>query len=131
GNVFDPDIQLPYTQSWSMGWQRKVSRDSAIEIRYVGSRHLGDWDSININEPNITTNGFLPEFRAAQANLQANIAAGRGSTFAYMGPGTGTNPLPIFLAHFNALNASNAGNAAAYSGTNWTNSTNLGFLAMM
>jgi len=131
GNIFDPDIQLPYTQSWSMGWQRKVSRDSAIEIRYVGSRHLGDWDSININEPNITSNGFLPEFRAAQANLQANIAAGRGSTFAYMGPGTGTNPLPIFLAHFNALAASNAGNAAAYSGTNWTNSTNLGFLAMM
>jgi hypothetical protein len=129
GNAFDQDIQMPYTQSWSAGWQRKVSRDSAIELRYVGSRHKNDWDSININEPNITTNNFLNEFRQAQANLQANIAAGRGATFAYMGGGTGTAPLPIFLAHFNAQAAANAGNATAYSGAQWTNATNLGFLA--
>ena len=116
GNAFDQNIQMPYTQSWSAGWQRKVTNDSAIEFRYVGSKHANDWDSININEPNITTNGFLNEFRQAQANLQANIAAGRGATFAYMGAGTGTKPLPIFLAHFNAQNAANAGNAAVYSG---------------
>lgn len=129
GNAFDPNIQLPYTQSWSAGWQRKVSRDSAIELRYVGSVHENDWDTININEPNVTTNGFLTEFRQAQANLQANIAAGRGATFAYMGAGTGTNPLPIMLAHFNAQNAANAGNAALYTGANWTSATFLGFLA--
>jgi hypothetical protein len=128
-NVFDPDIQLPYTQSWSTGWQRKLTRDSAIELRYVGSRHVGDWDTYNLNEPNITTNGFLDEFRLAQANLQANIAAGRGATFAYMGAGTGTAPLPILLAHFNAQNAGNAGNAALYTGANWTSATFLGFLA--
>ena len=116
GNAFDPNIQMPYTQSWSAGWQRKMTRDSAIEVRYVGSRHRQDWDSININEPNITTNGFLNEFRQAQANLQANIAAGRGATFAYTGAGTGTKPLPIFLAHFNAQSAANAGNAAVLLG---------------
>ena len=88
GNAYDPDIQLPYIQSWSAGWQRKVSRDSAIEVRYVGSKLEGPWDSINLNEPNITSNGFLSEFRLAQANLQANIAAGRGATFAYTGAGT-------------------------------------------
>jgi hypothetical protein len=131
GNAYDPDIQMPYTQSWSAGWQRRVTNDSAIELRYVGSRHLNDWDSININEPNITTNNFLNEFRLAQANLQANIASGRPASFAYMGPGTGTVPLPIFLAHFNAQNAANAGNAALYSGAQWTNATNLGFLAAM
>lgn len=130
GYAFDQNIQLPYTQSWSAGWQRKITRDSAIEVRYVGSRHYNDWDSVNLNEPNITTNGFLDEFRLAQANLQANIAAGRGSTFAYMGAGSGTAPLPIFLAHYNAQNPANAGNAALYTGTNWTSATNLGFLAM-
>ena len=127
GNTYDPDIQLPYIQSWSAGWQRKVSRDSAIELRYVGSKLEGPWDSINLNEPNITTNGFLQEFRLAQANLQANIAAGRGATFAYTG--AGTSPLPIMLAHFNAQNTGNAGNAALYTGTNWTSATFLGFLA--
>jgi hypothetical protein len=129
GNVYDPNIQLPYTQSWSVGWQRKITRDSAIELRYVGSRHTGSWDSLNLNEPQINSNGFLNEFRAAQANLQSNIAAGRGNSFAYMGPGTGTNPLPIFLAHFNAQNAANAGNQALYTGANWTSATFLGFLA--
>jgi hypothetical protein len=129
GNAFDPDIQLPYTQNWSVGWQRKLTNTSAIELRYVGSRHLNDWDSINLNEPIINENGFLNEFRQAQANLQANIAAGRGNTFAYMGPGTGTNPLPILLAHLNAQSAANAGNAALYTGANWTSATYLGFLA--
>jgi hypothetical protein len=127
GNAYDPDIQLPYIQSWSAGWQRKVSRDSAIEVRYVGSRLNGSWDSINLNEPNITSNGFLNEFRQAQANLQANIAAGRGATFAYTGAGTA--PLPILLAHFNAQGAANAGNPALYTGANWTSATFLGFLA--
>jgi len=129
GNAYDPDIQMPYTQSWSAGWQRRLTRDSAIEVRYVGSVHNNDWDTVNINEVNINGNGFLNEFRLAQANLQANIAAGRGATFAYMGAGSGTNPLPIFLAHFNAQNAANAGNAAVYTGTNWTSATFLGFLA--
>jgi len=127
GNAYDPNIQLPYTQSWSAGWQRKVSRDSAIELRYVGSRSEGAWDSINLNEPNITSNGFLNEFRQAQANLQVNLAAGRGATFAHTG--AGTQPLPILLAHFNAQNAANAGNTALYTGTNWTSATFLGFLA--
>ena len=129
GNVYDPDIELPYTQSWSVGWQRKLTRDSAIELRYVGSRAENLWDSLNLNEPQINSNGFLNEFRTAQANLQANLASGRGSSFAYMGPGTGTSPLPIFLAHFNAQNAANAANAALYTGANWTSATFLGFLA--
>jgi hypothetical protein len=128
-NAYDADIQLPYTQSWSIGWQRKVTQTSVIELRYVGSKHENDWDTININEPNINGNGFLNEFRQAQANLQANIAAGRGSTFAYMGAGSGTAPLPIFLAHFNAQAAANAGNQALYTGANWTSATHLGWLA--
>ena len=127
-NAFDQDLQMPYTQSYSVGWQRKLTRDSALEIRYVGSKHENDWDSINLNEPDIVTNGFVNEFRMAQANLQANIAAGRGNTFAHTGA-AGTVPLPIFLAHFNGVNAAGAGNTAAYAGTNWTNATFLGYLA--
>ena len=82
------------------GWQRKLGNDTAVEIRYVGSRHRQDWDTMNINEINITSNGFLDEFRRAQANLQANMASGRGATFAYTGA-PGTAALPIFLAYFN------------------------------
>ena len=71
-----------------------------------------DWRrTLNYNEFNIVENGFLNEFRQAQANLQANIAAGRGNTFAYTGA-PGTAPLPMFLAFFNGQNAANAGNPA-------------------
>lgn len=62
----------------------------------------------------------MNEFRLAQANLVANIAAGRGSTFAYTGA-PGTSPLPIFLANINGSAA--ATNPANYTGTNWTNTT--------
>ena len=93
---------MPYTQSYTVGWQRKLGRDTAFEVRYVGSRHRQDWETMNINETNITTNGFLDEFRKAQANLQANIAAGRGNTFAYTGaPGT-VAAADHSLAYFNA-----------------------------
>ncbi len=127
-NVFDSNLQIPYTQSYTVGWQRKLGRDTALEIRYVGSRHKQDWETIDLNQPNILTNGFVDEFRKAQSNLQANIAAGRGATFAYTGA-PGTAPLPIFLAYLNGQNASRAGDPSVYSGANWTNANFLGYLA--
>jgi hypothetical protein len=63
----------------------------AMEVRYVGTRSRQQWTNYNFNEFNVIENGFLNEFRVAQANLQANIAAGRGNTFAFTGaPGHGT-----------------------------------------
>ncbi|HUR21720.1 MAG TPA: hypothetical protein VMZ90_12970, partial [Vicinamibacterales bacterium] len=72
-------------------------------------------------------NGFYDEFKKAQANLAANIAAGRGNTFAYTGV-TGTSPLPIYLAHLNGR--SDATSTGAYTGANWTNTTLTGRLAV-
>lgn len=129
-NAYDPDIKLPYTQSYSVGWQRRLTRNSALEIRYVGSRQRNTWNTVNLNEPNITSNGFLDDFRRAQANLQANIAAGRGNTFAYTGA-PGTSPLPIFLAYLNGRPSSSAADPSAYMGTNWASASFLGYLARM
>jgi hypothetical protein len=121
-NAFDSNLQVPYSQTWTAGWQRRLTRDLVGEIRYVGTRYLQDWIVYDYNELNIVENGFLDEFRLAQGNLQANIAAGRGSTFAYTGI-PGTQPLPIFLAYFTGLGKSQAGNTASYTGTLWTNNT--------
>ncbi len=126
--VFEPGMQVPYGMTWTGGWQRKVGSSMVVEARYVGSKSLQSWQTYNYNEINIVENGFLDEFRVAQANLTANQAAGRGNTFAYTGV-AGTSPLPIFLAHFNALPASAAGTTGSYTGNNWTNTTFLGFLA--
>jgi len=125
---FDPNIRTPYSDSWQAGVTRSLGRDMALEVRYVGTHGYDGWNNFNYNQVNLTTNGFLNEFRTAQANLQANIAAGKGNTFAYTGA-AGTNPLPTFLAFFQGLNASNAGNPDAYKSANFSNSTFLGFLA--
>jgi hypothetical protein len=103
----------------------------AIEARYVGTRGWNQWSELNYNGirgESLIKNGFLDEFKLAMGNLQANNAAGgnRGGSFAYFGPGTGTNPLPIYLAYLNG--SRNATTASAYSGSNWTNTTFAGRL---
>jgi hypothetical protein len=134
-NTFDPHLQVPSTDSWSAGVQRGVGKDMALEIRYVGTRSRDGWSApgngvggFNYNEFNITDNGFLKEFRQAQANLKANLAATGTASFAYTGQ-PGTAPLPIFLGYYNAQPSANAGNTALYTGANWTNATFVGFLA--
>jgi hypothetical protein len=119
--TFATNLQVPYSQTWTAGWQRKLTGDFAVEARYVGTRSLQSWQTYNFNEVNIVENGFLDEFRLAQQNLQANLNAGRGATFRYFGPGTGTAPLPIFLAYFTGR--SNADSAAAYTGNLWSSAT--------
>ena len=119
-NLFDPNIVIPYADSWSVGVQRKLSTNMALEIRYVGTRSDNAWTTRNFNEINIYENNFLNEFRLAQGNLAANVAAGRGGTFAFTGA-PGTSPLPILLAYINGRPQSQAGSASSYTGNNWTN----------
>ena len=134
-NIFDPAIRVPYTKSWSIGLQRSISKDMAIDVRYVGTRLMNGWTTENWNEINIVENNFLDEFKLAQANLRAHVAAGCGTTgnpacsFAYRGPGTGTSPLPTYLAYFARIPASRASDPASYTGvTQFTNSAWTGHL---
>src|SRR6185436_2067148 len=127
-SILDPNLQVPHADSYTIGIQRAVSRNMALEVRYVGTRSRDNWLVLNYNEFNVFENGFINEFKNAQTNLQANIAAGRGNTFAYTGA-AGTVPLPVFAAFYNGLNSSNAQNAALYTGTSWTNVNFINFLA--
>jgi hypothetical protein len=131
-NIFDPNIRVPYAQSWSFGIQREITKNMALEVRYVGTRHLRGWTEYNLNsnEGNILENGFLNEFRLAQANLQANIAAGRGSNFRYFGPNTGTSPLPITLAYFSGVPAAQANDPTRYNSSNFASATFVNELAL-
>ncbi len=129
--IFDPNIKTPYAQSWTFGIQRELNKSMAMEVRYVGTRSLQGWTGYDFNdtEQNMLENGLMDEFKLAMANLQANVANGKASSgFKYLGPGTGTSPLPIALAWYNGLTAADASNPAKYTGSNWTTSTNLGYL---
>jgi hypothetical protein len=133
-NAFAPDTKIARARSWNIGFARSISRDMAVEIRYVGNRGDNEWSTINYNGirgENLVANKFLDEFRLAQANLLANNIAGgtRAGSFAYFGPGTGTTPLPIYLAYLNG--SRDVTNPAAYASasTTWANSTIAGRLA--
>ena len=127
-NLFDPDWEVGLADSFSAGIQRAIARDMAIEVRYVGTRgrnlvEIEDW-----NEVNLVENGFLDEFKLAQANLASNMrrraAARRSRTPA---PGTGTSPLPTYLAYFTGSRS--ATDPSAYTGPRWSNGTIVGRFA--
>jgi hypothetical protein len=124
-NAFAPDVKVASARTWTIGLQRGLGKETALDVRYVGTRGVNQWSKLEYNERNLIENGFLDEFRVAQANLQANNRAGgsRAGSFAYFGPGTGTSPLPIYLAYLNG--SRDAANPAAYAGgaNTWTNTT--------
>lgn len=127
-NAFNPNLQLGYVQSWTLGIQREITKDTVLEVRYVGNRGVKLWQQYDLNETNVIENGFLSEFKLAQANLQANIAAGRGANFRYAGAGTGTSPLPTTLKYL-------AGNldpsvVANYANANFASATFVNLLAI-
>jgi hypothetical protein len=93
--TFDPHIKQPYVESWQVGIQRQLSPNNVAEVRYVGNVSRNQWLGVNYNEENIFENGFLNDFRAAQANLTAS----GGTTF------KGSRPTPILDQAFAATGA--------------------------
>ncbi|MBV9216408.1 MAG: hypothetical protein JO053_09540, partial [Acidobacteria bacterium] len=144
-NVFDPNLHTGRVESYSVGIQREIDKNSVVEIRYVGNRGKDLTRQYDINDFNTIENGFAAEYLLAQQNLYANMAAGRcisgvlsatnrcDQNFAYFGPGTGTSPLPIMTSYFVNSGGLAANNAAAliaaggvgspYTATNFANTT--------
>jgi hypothetical protein len=69
-NDFVPNLKLGYVQSWNIGWQRELGRNTVIEARFVGNHGVHLWRQYDLNEVNIVENGFGKEFVAAQNNLR-------------------------------------------------------------
>ncbi|MFN2415495.1 MAG: carboxypeptidase regulatory-like domain-containing protein [Pyrinomonadaceae bacterium] len=85
----DPDFYNPYTMSYNFGVQQEIFRRSVLEVRFVGSRIVGQFQTINgnpdlrflaragvalRNDPGAFTGGRLPA-TCAQATCQVGNAA--------------------------------------------------------
>lgn len=99
----DPNVKQPYAESWNFGIQRSLSHSLALEVRYNGNRTIHQWINIDPNEVNVFENGFLSEFKKAQANLSASGGSSFSSTYG--------NATPTFDAAFGGVNASDYTNA--------------------
>jgi Carboxypeptidase regulatory-like domain len=90
GTVFgvDPDLQSGRTQEYSFGIQREIGFQSVIEVRYVGSYSNNLIRAADFNQVDIVNNGFLADFRRAQANFALT-----GNAFCVS---AGCQPLTVF-----------------------------------
>ncbi len=116
-NGIEPNLRQPYSQSWNFGIQRGIGRSMALEVRYNGNRTIHNWIGIDPDEINVFENGFLKDFK----NAQANLAASGGNSFS----SSYGNPTPILDAAFGGPNASD------YTNTQFINYLNTGAVGSM
>ena len=65
----NPSIKPEYIESWTVGLQRQVGKNTVVEVRYVANHGVDLWSAVNLNEVNTVENGFAQQFQAAQNNL--------------------------------------------------------------
>jgi len=100
-NEWSPNLRMGYVQSWSFGIQRELSKNMALEIRYVGNHGTKLWRQYELNEVNIFENGFLDEFKIAQENLRLSRLANPNPTnpnfnnFGFQASVPGTRAIPL------------------------------------
>jgi hypothetical protein len=101
---FDPNLKIGYVQSWNIGLQREVGKNGVIEARFTGNHGLKEWRLYSLNEVNTVENGFLNEFKVADANLLINRQTSPNSNdFGNKGlPGQG--PVPILSTALGTTN---------------------------
>ncbi len=90
GTVFaiDPNLGQSRTTEYSLGFQREIGFQTAIEVRYVGSRSNNLLRAIDFNQVEIFSNGFFADFERARANFNRT-----GNAFC---TSAGCQPLTIF-----------------------------------
>jgi hypothetical protein len=95
-NEWSPNLRMGYVQSWAFGIQRELSKNMALEIRYVGNHGTKLWRQYELNEVNIFENGFLDEFKIAQENLRlARLINPASNNFGLQAGVPGTRAIPI------------------------------------
>lgn len=73
--AIDPNIKVPRAQEYNFGIQREIGWQTAIEVRYVGSRSTNLLRAKDYNQLDIFNNGFLADFNRARSNLLLATAA--------------------------------------------------------
>src|SRR6266567_4916573 len=96
--AINPNLRIPYVQQWSLGYEREITPNMAIEVRYVGNHAIKVFRAEDFNEVNVFENGFLQEFLNAQKNLALN--GGASFADAAHGGAAGTVALPILTKFF-------------------------------
>ena len=87
GTVFaiDPNLQVPATDEFNIGFEREIGWQTALEVRFVHGQSNNLIRGLDLNQINIFAPGFFQDFQRAHANLvggftNPNCAAGSVSS---------------------------------------------------
>jgi Carboxypeptidase regulatory-like domain len=117
GTVFaiDPNLQVPGTDEFNIGFEREIGWQTALEVRFVHGQSNNLVRGLDLNQVNILNNGFLTDFNRAHFNA---ITYGTANINCTVGTAT---PLcqPLQLLNKAPFNNSVFGNPLGF--TNTTN----------
>lgn len=82
----DPGLQISRVLEYNFGFQRELGFQTAFEVRYVGSYSNDLVRTIDYNQIDIRSNGFLTDFNRALRNIQ--VSGNPLGTAACLGNGT-------------------------------------------
>jgi len=91
GTVFavDPNLQTPSVDQMSFGYQKEFWGNTALEIRYVGTRSDNFVRGVDLNQVDIFNNGFAADFNRA---IQNTLLTGNAFCSFTQANGTAGNP---------------------------------------
>jgi hypothetical protein len=69
GFFIDENLRSPYVQNWNLSWQREITKDTVLELRYVGTKGTKLIRTANLNEINIIENGLRDDFNALRQQV--------------------------------------------------------------
>jgi outer membrane receptor protein involved in Fe transport len=90
----DPNLVVPYVQTWNVGVERSV-RGTLINLRYVGNHATKQIRGIDFNQVLLPA-AYMTDFKNAQSNGFLSQAATGVFRPAYNANIAGSKPLPLF-----------------------------------
>lgn len=65
--VMHPDWKPPRTHMWGLSVQRELRRQLVLEVNYIGRRGVNLFGGYDVNQADISNNGFLEAFNTVRA----------------------------------------------------------------
>ncbi len=93
--LMNPNLRTPYDQQYTLSIQQEV-RGTIVEARYVGSHSVKLLRGFDVNQEDITSNGFLGDFLKAQQNGLLSLHQLGVYNPGYNGRVNGSQQLPVF-----------------------------------
>jgi carboxypeptidase family protein len=64
--VVDPDLSYPRTHQYGVSFQREIGKDNVVEVNYIGRKGRKLFGGYDVNQMDISNNGFLQAFKQLQ-----------------------------------------------------------------